>query len=464
MLRSALFCTLSAVFLLLPGAAIADTDAGANAAAPPPDPQPEAGSDTSAVAAQLEEEIGRLEKELGPYDRQLGEQLLSLGLAYQAADHHDKASEVLNRALHLKRVNDGLHDLGQVPVLQELIESNIATKNWDELDRNYQLLLFVHRRNYEESDPRFLPIVDQMGRWKLQAYREHLLKQEGATTIREAEHLFGDNVRLLEDQLGETDPRLIEPLYGKALTNYEIMKLEAKRPLDSFRTGPSSFSRITYRQVCRAVPTRAGPRAQCFSVPVMTSDGGAAFINQQRQKDLSIEQRLYAAKRALLRIVEIHEAHPELSAKSHAYALMHLGDWHMLYDQRGTAIKLYKRAYALLAGDASNEDEISKLFGAPASVPSLRLAVEAVREKLAADDTEEGFVKVSFDVSSSGKPRNVSIIEESQTQRVYSARRAKEYVRTSKYRPRFENGEPVDTPGVKVKIPLRLLTSDPSDA
>ncbi|MGH8246024.1 MAG: hypothetical protein ACREUU_06305, partial [Gammaproteobacteria bacterium] len=102
MFKSTLLGTLWAAFLLTPCAAISDAGGDAGAAAPPPASQPETGLEVAPAVTQLEDEIGRMEKELGAYDRQLGEQMLSHGLAYQAADRHDKAAEVLNRALHLK--------------------------------------------------------------------------------------------------------------------------------------------------------------------------------------------------------------------------------------------------------------------------------------------------------------------------------------------------------------------------
>lgn len=424
---------------------------------------PELAPDPQRVVANLQEKIRELETELGPYDAELGEQLLSLGLANQTAREYDQAAEVLDRALHIRRVNSGLHDLGQVPILEELIKSNIGGENWDALDQNYQLLLWVYRRNYQESDPRFLPVVDRMGRWKLQAYKDNLLKQSGATTIQEAESLFDDTADLLEDQVGETDPRLIDPLYGKALASYQIMKEEMNKPLSGFR-GSSSFSRVTYRQQCFTVAVPVGNRVvtqvRCTVIPV-TDVGG--YLDDQRLKDLSVEQRLFSAKRALKQVVSIHEAHPELGAESFARALIHLGDWHMLAEQRGTALQQYKRAYEIMQQSGAGEQDIGKLLGSPASVPSLRLSVAEVDEQLAAGKGAE-VVKVTFDVSSSGRARNVQIIDDGGTENVLAKRRAREMVKDSKYRPRFENGEPVDTIGVQVSIPMRQLVSSSSDA
>lgn len=442
-------------FLLLPGAALSGADAGTNAAAPPPTPESQGGLHSSDVLTQLETGIQTLETEVGPYDPQLGEQLLSLGLAYEEAELHDKGAETLNRALYIRRINSGLHDLGQIPILEQLIKSNIAGENWNELDQNYQLLLWMHRRNYDEDDPRFLPIVDQMGRWKLQAYKERLLDQEPAATLREADKLFRNTINLLEDQHGETDPRLLDPLYGKVLANYEIMKEEANRPLQGsqFRVAP----RVTYRQQCFRFQTPVGVQVRCTAIPVTDFSD---FARQQRLKDISVEQQFFNAKRALRQIVEIYEAHPELPRKSYAYALMHLGDWHTISSQRGTATEYYKRAYEILAGLENAEEEIKKVFGAPSSVPTLRLTVPAVDRQLAAD-SEQRFVKVSFDVTEGGRVRNVEILESTDPENTRVRRLAKELVKGSKYRPRFENGEPVETIGVKRNIPLRLLNSSP---
>ena len=216
--------------------------------------------------AEYEREIQARESEHGVYDPATGEYLLSVGLVYQNAGRHDEAVDAFTRALQIKRVNEGLQSTGQLLILEQLIKSNIAGADWEEVDRNYQQLLWIHKRNYDPGDPRLLPVVDTVGRWKLKAYKENLLDTSATRIISESEKLFRDTITILERQYGENDPRLINPLYGRALTNYQYAIEVANTPQDEFH-GAGSPTRT--QVICRTVPTpNGGARRICNTIRV----------------------------------------------------------------------------------------------------------------------------------------------------------------------------------------------------
>ena len=132
--------------------------------------------------------------------------------------------------MQIKRVNEGLYSTSQLLILEQLIESNIASADWEEVDRNYQQLLWIHKRNYDAGDPRLLPVVDMVGRWKLKAYKENLLDGSAISTIGESEKLFRDTIVILERQYGENDPRLINPLYGQGIDELPVCHRSRQYP------------------------------------------------------------------------------------------------------------------------------------------------------------------------------------------------------------------------------------------
>ncbi|MBI2994613.1 MAG: hypothetical protein HYY48_10620 [Gammaproteobacteria bacterium] len=398
---------------------------------------------------QLLEAIREREREGGPYDSQLGEQLSSLGLAYQRNGEHAQAVQTLNRTLQIKRVNEGLQSMGQLSTLESIIENNIAVKDWEELDRNYQLLLWLHRRNFESDDQRLLPIIDKMGRWKLQAYRDKLLEQNPDVTLREAEDLYRQTIKLLEKQYGKTDARLIDPLYGNASTEYEIMRETMKKPLDSFRSASRAplFNTISYQQVCAR--TRQG--VICRVIPVVTGGGNlGALASEQNSKDMQIHYSLQKAKRSLSQIVDIFEANPNLPRRSYGLALVHLGDWYMFHRQPGAANDHYKKAYAALVESGTSKEDIDNLFGKPAGVPSLQLPLPDVEKKLS---EERQYVEVAFDVSKTGRVTNIEVMADPDDSSGIR-RKVRKMLTESRFRPRLENGEPVDTVGLKIRVPV----------
>ena len=401
--------------------------------------------DLSRSVAEYEQEIRKREAEHGVYDPATGEYLLSVGLVYQNNGNHDEAVDAFARALQIKRVNEGLQSIGQLLILEQLIKSNIANADWEEVDRNYQQLLWIHKRNYDTGDPRLLPVVDKVGRWKLKAYKENLLDGSALTTIGESEKLFRDTINILERQYGENDPRLINPLYGRALTNYQYAIEVANTPQDEFH-GAGSPTRT--QVICRTVPTpNGGARRICNTIRVPDP---SYYATQSSNKDFALAQRIVAVGKALKQIVQIHENNPELPKDSHARALVHLGDWSLLRGKKTTAYKNYKSAYQLLADSGAHQEVIEELFGKPQNLPALRLPLPEIDDKLEEEKTTT--VLASFDVSRSGRAKNVQIIESEPPDATSARRKAKKTIRGRLYRPRFENGEPVDTVGNKIRI------------
>lgn len=438
-----------AALLMLPFCALAgDEAAPASAAAPEPEPLPAAAEAGKSAADDFQAEIERLQSQFGPYDPQLGEQLLSLGLVYQRLEKYPDSVQALNQSLHIKRVNEGLQSLNQLPILERLIETNIASENWNELDRNYDLLLWIHRRNFGNGDPRLLPIIDKVGRWKLNAYAGQLLEKNPQVTIKDAEELYSGTVRILEKEYGEKDPRLVDALYGKTLTNYRLAALMSSQPLSHFGTrGAIPRTMVRYVQQCSV--TRG--RTVCYLVPITSYETFESTMDQQQAKDLAIRRSLVQAGESLKRIVEIHASHPELGADSQAKALIHQGDWEMRYGSGSDAIENYRQAWRLLVSSGAKQEDIDSYFGTPKQVPTLRLPLPAV-EKQQKESVKPDYVVASMDVSSKGRSRNVEIVEESNPENKFIRRKAREQLKDGRYRPRFADGEPVDTSGYKMTI------------
>lgn len=400
---------------------------------------------TLAAANDYQQEIDRLKERFGPFDPQLGEQLLSLGLVYQRLGRYPDAVQALKQSLHIKRVNEGLQNLNQLPILEKVIETNIAAEDWNELDQNYEQLLWVHRRNYGNTDPRLLPIIDKIGRWKIQAYTEHLLKAKPASTIADAQKLYGRTVDILTREYGETDPRLIDPLYGEALVSYQYMIQIANTPLDQF-SSRGAFSDTHYVQQCFR---DASGRVRCMTVAV--SDPTRALMEAQREKDMNTRKYLNTSGQALKQIVAIHDAHPELPGDSLAKALVHYGDWNLLAGNNTEAIDAYRRANQVLRASGAKQEDIDSYFGSPKRIPTLRLPLPAVEKQL--EETHKpAYVVATVDISNKGKAHNVEIVEESNPENVSVRRQAKERLKQGVYRPRFENGEPVDTTGYRIRF------------
>ncbi len=424
---------------------------GDPAAAPDPELRPTATTEElAAIAEQYEQQVARMESEHGPYDARLGEQLLSQGRVYQQLEEHAKALEVLKRAFHIQRVNAGLENLEQVPILQRLTESNIALHDWPAVDQNFDQLLWIYRRNYPDGDQQLLNVFDQVGRWKIQAYRDGLLKSDGYTTVSDAAYLFSKSIKLTEQRYGETDPRLIDLLYGHTVANYQAMIEYANRPLDKY-VDRQATSTVTYVQKC--TPVRVGTGRvimQCFVIPVTNI---STYTRAQSEKDLDVERRFMAARKSLERIIAIHDAHGELPPESRAEALTHLGDWYILRGSNNTALELYQKAWQLLQGLPDGDKKTQALFGRPVAVPALRLSVASI-DKQVAPENPVNYVTATYDVTKSGRVHNAQVTDQSPNVAAPERRKVLETLRKNRFRPRLENGVAVDTVGTVKRFPV----------
>ena len=409
------------------------------------EPVPSLPSDGETSINRYLEQITAHEQEHGAMDQQLGEMLLGLGLQYQALGEHEQAAQVLDRALHIKRTNEGIQNLTQVPILEALIQANTAARQWQELDDNYNLLLWVNQRNLASGDPDLLPVFTRVGNWKLAAYKRGLLKQNPERTLEEMADMYDSTARLMEDTYGTEDPRLVGPLLGRAMAGYQLTELEMNKPLDDFE---SPGSRTHLRLVCRNVVTRLGIRRVCN--PVATPDTNY-FINQQGERSMAVTREMQQVGKALRRVVDIQVNDPTITPQELAQSLAHLGDWYQLNQKRQAARTAYTNAYQILASNDKGLPYLEELFGKPVRIPVLAIEGADVEKDLGIGE-DLNFVTLEFVVTALGKAREIEVIDESNPDDMGARKYAKQHVKASMFRPRLVNGEPVDTDKVLLRL------------
>ena len=370
---------------------------------------------------QYKQVVKDLESSGGVYQVQLSENLSSLGAAYQAINQHAEAIAVLERALHITRVNNGLYNIDQIAILEEIIESNTAMEDWENLSKNYSYLYWVNKRNYGDYDIKLLPIIDRIGRWHLQAFTSEL-DEQGFRHLLEADQLFERAIAIIELNHGENDPRLINALYGVALTNYQMAAVASNA--EDFDDIRSSFrNRLS-----------GGRRAR-------------QVLDQQFAEQELMLRNYAKGKKAMTRIVDIH-AHDELLPPDmHAMALTHLGDWYLMFNKRNSAAKSYEEAYAIMNANGIEQEDIDRLFGQPRMLPAIQLPTQDEPVK----NENPKYVIVAFNVSPTGRARNIEVIESFPSDDVSLQRKARKSVASAKFRPKFEGGKAVATEGLKIR-------------
>jgi tetratricopeptide (TPR) repeat protein len=129
--------------------------------------------------------------------------MTSLGMNYNDAENYGPAIGVLGEARTLSRRNFGLLNEGQIEIVDHLTVGFVGLRQYEQADHQQLMMLQLYQRNHGTDTVAALP-----GVYKHAAY----LRRRGL--YGEALTLYQRSVRVIQDELGKTDPALAAPLRG----------------------------------------------------------------------------------------------------------------------------------------------------------------------------------------------------------------------------------------------------------
>lgn len=303
--------------------------------------------------------------------------LRGLGNTYLDAGRPDEAIRVYDRAVHLTHVNSGPQNLAQVDLLDALAESFVRLQDLEEASEIQDLSYQLYARRFGEDSAEILPALQRRARW---LHRLGLIGRE--------REVWYQAIEVIEDEYGEDDPRLIEPLNGLARTYvYDIQQTVSNR-----------------------------------------------------------------GEWALRRALEIAENHPESTPSLVADSLIDTGNYHTLRGEAQKARRAYRRAWELLNENESLAAIRDRRFDRPVLIRPARAPAYAEEETnpivnpvYREREFDQGVVVADYTVNARGRTEDIDVIE-SEPPGLMDAE-VKRAVRRLVYRPRYVDGEPVSTPG-----------------
>ncbi|HVY82293.1 MAG TPA: tetratricopeptide repeat protein [Steroidobacteraceae bacterium] len=346
--------------------------------------------DYAAAEKDYQRSVEILEQTGGNADRQLLRPLHGLGAAHFAKKEYVDASVALKRAVDLSRNLDGLFNVDQLQMLEPLIASYVALDLTADAEKEQQYALRVAESAYGKNDARMLKPLDRYGRW---------LEQIGRYTT--ARLLYARALTIAEATGGRGSPLGVDALQGIART----YRLEFVNGAEETPTAPDPFG--------------------ANDTPIM-SEGQRLNPDGERALRLALS--------ALDKVQPVDH-------KKRGEVLVELGDWYFSAGAMAKGLEVYREAWKDLAAahDTSVLEQPRMLAYRPP--PS-----SAKRSHLNPDESEERYTEVKYTVTKEGRTDNVTIVSgdaaESTQKAVVSA------MKKARYAPRFENGEPVDTPDV----------------
>jgi tetratricopeptide (TPR) repeat protein len=321
-------------------------------------------TDWTSITGPLLSSIESEEASNGPFSGALVELLTSLGLAYQENGEHVLAASVLDRALSLKRINEGLFGLDQVPLVELLIDSERAIGRTDTAENLESRLLDLARRNY--TDPRAAPIFREAAERRLELYERYLrgevppvlsingspsMRDLAVRSVRSARQHYNEAIGVLAGDSAEHRTELEE--LEEALTwTYYLEATDRRRLYQGVDDWLYGLGLVSYQR-------RIGYTA-------------AGYTN----------------------------------AVDHARALVEFADWSLLFSRNSTALRRYEEAYSLLV-ERNAAAAIEELF--PSATPVF-LPIFAPTPLEGAVTGAAGYVDIDVEVGRYGQPRKVTIV------------------------------------------------------
>jgi tetratricopeptide (TPR) repeat protein len=366
--------------------------------------------DTNGAALQFQRAVKIVESHNGAFSREVIAPLFGLGVTYAAAGDYLASTESLRRAVDVSRKLDGLFNIDQLSLVETLIASYVGLGQYEDAEREQQYALRLAETAYGRYDPRLIPILERGARWLEDAGRFIAARQTYARALEIARKAGGDQ-----------DPRMITPLRGISRM-YRLEYVYGVEPVGPVAgtNGPQGSGSV-YGPTTSQVSTEA---------PGMLNEAG---------------------EDALKLALAVLEAHPDLATAQRGDTLIELGDWYMVAAKPRDAMRTYKEAWTALAapgakGTAALDAPTQIIYRPPSSA----------RRNPTVDPEEytEAFVEVEFVVTPEGRVKDPAIATSTAPDTVNKS--VVTSLRRARYRPRFVDGSPVLTTGVRHRQPVYL--------
>lgn len=277
----------------------------------------------------------------------IAESMTSLAQLMQQEENHEEALAMLERALHISRVNNGLFSLQQAPVIDMQVNSHMALGEWAEADSLRQYHFYIHSRSMQSREPELIPAIVSYAEWHIKAYEDRRIEVMPVTRLIDAYQLYSVALNLAESQ-----------------------------------NEPAAWPRERFLQRMAYVAWRLSLVAPQMRPEVMYARSRQvddSWVKNMTNDENQLRPSTFAmGEEALQGIIALRAAHLEAAApessvrrdllKQHVEAVLQLADWHLLFLRRQGSAQQYQLAWQMLANE--DEDLRREVFGKVVSIPA----------------------------------------------------------------------------------------------
>lgn len=368
----------------------------------------------------------------GPYAPSIGEASFSLGNLLAENGEPEEALKAFEHSLQVLRVNHGLYDLQQVPVLRAMIRQHILRQNISSAHDLQEALFNLLSRYHGRATLNQVPALLEWADWNVSMF----LLQGGVNPA---------PITVDSDQLRM---RLHDPRLGLAYANYKsvLTILQAEAPVDDPRLVTTERKLAALNFMLNRNVQDVAARLSSYFAPSKDFNSPIQILEQANAA------HFLDGSSALRRAIAYSYNAPEPDYDAIAARMMELGDWYLLFDRRSAALDIYEDALKVMESASLSDEAVERIMspGMPVQTPDADYLMRPANS-----DVFAGFIDVQFELSKFGMATNPRVIGSSSADK----RIEKELLRTirnCKFRPKFVAGTPVNEEQVQLRYYYRL--------
>ncbi len=363
--------------------------------------------DYASAEVSFKRAVKIVEQHQGGYSREIIKPLFGLGMTYSASGDYASATDTLRRAVDVSRKVDGLFNPAQLEMLDSLIAGYTALNEYDDAQREQQYALRLAETTYGKSDPRVVPALQRTARWF-----------ESQGRFYSARQMYSRCLDIVRKDGGNYDLRTVAPLRGIART----YRLE-------YFIGP---------ETAEGSADESALGRPCRTAPVLRCPSSATGVSMTSVLNPDGEDALEFA-------LKVFDFHPGEATAERAATLLELGDWRLTAGITRTAMEAYGEAWKVLSapgspGTAVLDTPLPIVYRPPSNAHPPKSEPEKYTQRHA---------EVEFTVTADGRVRDAKLgandAGDAAGKAVVSA------IKRARFRPRFVDGNPVQTTGVRYK-------------
>jgi len=342
-----------------------------------------------AALQNYEQAVGLIEANANMLDPALVEPLHGMGRSHIDNGRADLALPLLDRAIHVRHVNDGPHSLKQEATLESLVAAYLQLGKLDEAAGVADTLFLLYGRNFPGESMALVPALLKKG---------EILGQIGDR--REERNTYNEAVKIVEMNSGKSSAELVRP----------FIRLGASHENEYFDL----------------------------------------YMSAESEEDVPDDRLLSKAESFYESALELARSNDDVAWQTHADAVLSLGDFYTITEQQSRARVLYRDAWQLLTADEARLErrrvDLEGVVLLQRSLPDLTVALpDDYDSGGSTTDYATGHIVTQFTVTRRGRLADISLVEISPERNSNIEAEVKLSLTSHLYRPRFENGTAVDT-------------------